>query len=117
MPAAVFVEVLLQIVVTRGLVFLGTFFVHPDPSAAFLHETVTHFHLEHGVDGGEGLAILMVSSNVRASLAFSTGVFQFLTTYFGPRTTWAGFTSRNGPASSQSNSIRNAEGCCLTVGG
>jgi hypothetical protein len=47
----VFIEVLLQTVVTRNLMLLATFFVQPDPSAAFLHEIVTHFRLEHGAYG------------------------------------------------------------------
>ena len=34
---------------------LAAFFVQPDPAAASLHEIVTHFHLEHGVDAGEGV--------------------------------------------------------------
>jgi hypothetical protein len=51
----VFIEVPLQIVVTRNLMILTTFFVQADPSSASLHEIVTHFHLEHGVDAGEGV--------------------------------------------------------------
>ena len=42
-------------VVTRNLALLGTFFVQPHPAAAPLHEIVTHFHLEHGVDAREGV--------------------------------------------------------------
>ena len=34
---------------------LATFFVQADPAAASLHEIVTHFHLEHGIDAGEGV--------------------------------------------------------------
>src|SRR5579863_6178222 len=51
----VFIEVLLQTVVTRNLMLLATFFVQADPAASSLHEIVTHFHLEHGVDPREGV--------------------------------------------------------------
>ena len=51
----VFIEVLFQIVVTRNLVLLAAFFVQAHPAAAPLHEVVTHFHLEHGVDPREGV--------------------------------------------------------------
>ena len=61
--------------------------------------------------------VLMLSSSSRASSAVSTGVFPFLTTYFGPRTAWAGFTSRTWPVTSQSKSMRSAARDCLTVGG
>jgi hypothetical protein len=46
----------------------------------------------------------------------STGVRPFLTTCLGPRTEWAGLTSTTWPTTSQSNSIRSAARCCLTVG-
>ena len=41
----------------------------------------------------------------------------FFTTYFGPRTAWAGFVSMTWPVTSQSNSILSAARCCFTVGG
>ena len=59
----------------------------------------------------------MLSSSSRASSAVSTGVLPFLTTYLGPRTAWAGFTSRTWPVTSQSKSMRSAARDCLTVGG
>ena len=59
----------------------------------------------------------MLPSSSRASPAVSTGVLPFLTTYLGPRTAWAGFTSRTWPVTSQSKSMRSAAKCCLTVGG
>ena len=59
----------------------------------------------------------MLSSSSRASSAVSTGVLPFLTTYLGPRTAWAGFTSRTCPVTSQSKSMRSAARDCLTVGG
>ena len=59
----------------------------------------------------------MLSSSSRASPVVSTGVLPFLTTYLGPRTAWAGFTSRTWPVTSQSKSMRRAARCCLTVGG
>jgi hypothetical protein len=48
--ADLFVEVLLQIVVTRNLMLLAAFFVQPDPAAVSLHEIIAHSPLEHGVD-------------------------------------------------------------------
>ena len=59
----------------------------------------------------------MLSSSSRASSAVSTGVLPFLTTYLGPRTAWAGFTSRTWPVTSQSKSMRSAARDCLTAGG
>jgi hypothetical protein len=44
---------------------LSTFFVQPDPSTASLHEIVTHFHLEHGVDAGEGVYRLPLAGSTR----------------------------------------------------
>lgn len=58
----------------------------------------------------------MESSNRRASSAFRTGVFPFLTTCLGPRTACAGFTLSVCPTTGQSNSIRSAARCCFTVG-
>ncbi len=55
------------------------------------------------------LATGMLSSNSRASSAVRTGVLPFLTTYLGPRTAWAGFTSMTWPTTSQSNSMRSAD--------
>jgi hypothetical protein len=45
-----------------------------------------------------------------------TGVLRRLTTCFGPRTACAGLTARTSPTTSQSNSMRIAAGCWLTVG-
>jgi site-specific recombinase XerD len=61
-------------------------------------------------------AAAMESSSSRASSGVSTGVLPFLMTYLGPRTADAGFTVRTPPVTSQSNSIRIAAKCCLTVG-
>ena len=47
--------------------------------------------------------VSMESSRARASSLLSTGVLPFFTTYFGPRTAWAGFVSRTWPVTSQSN--------------
>jgi hypothetical protein len=58
----------------------------------------------------------MLSMSLFASSPSSTGVLPFLTTCFGPRTAAAGFCSTTWPTISQSNSMRNAAGCCLTVG-
>src|SRR5712692_4525888 len=63
------------------------------------------------------LTIAMLSSSSRASSAVSTGVLPFFTTYLGPRTAWAGFTSMTWPITSQSNSMRSAARCCLHRGG
>ena len=41
--------------VTRNFILLAACFAQPDSAAASLHEVVTHFHLEHGVDAGEGV--------------------------------------------------------------
>jgi len=57
----------------------------------------------------------MESSSARASSALSTGVLPCLTTYFGPRTAWAGFTSMTWPVTSQSNSMRMAARWCALI--
>ena len=59
----------------------------------------------------------MLSSKARASAAVSTGVLPLLREYLGPRTAWAGFSSRTWPVTSQSNRMRRAARCCLTVAG
>src|SRR5207302_8946073 len=58
-----------------------------------------------------------VRQYVRQFSSSLNSVLPFFTTYLGPRTAWAGFTSRTWPVTSQSNSIRTAARCCLTVGG
>jgi hypothetical protein len=61
--------------------------------------------------------VMMLSSSARVSSAVSTGVLPFFTTYFGLHTAWAGLVSIMWPVTGQSNSIRSAAKCCLTVGG
>ncbi len=63
-----------------------------------------------------GVRVSMVSSSVRVSSAVSTGVLPFLTLCLGPRTTLAGLEGMTWPTTSQSNSIRMAASCSLTVG-
>jgi hypothetical protein len=58
----------------------------------------------------------MLSSSCRASSASSTDVLPFLTMWRGPRTGAAGFWSITWPMMSQSNNLRVAARCCLTVG-
>ena len=58
----------------------------------------------------------MASSSSRASSGVSTGVLPFLMTYFGPRTAAAGLKGISPPVTIQSNSIRIAARCCLTLG-
>jgi hypothetical protein len=53
---------------------------------------------------------------VAAARRVSTGVLPFLTECFGPRTAGAGFTSITWPTTNQSNDMRGAARCCLTVG-
>jgi hypothetical protein len=60
--------------------------------------------------------ISMLSRSCRVCSAVSTGVLPRLTTCVGPRTAWAGLVARIWPTTSQSNSIRIAARCCLTVG-
>ena len=62
------------------------------------------------------LTTLMLSSSCRACSSVSTGVLPRLTTCLGPRTAWAGLMARTWPTTSQSNSMRIAARCCLTVG-
>ena len=61
--------------------------------------------------------VRMLSSKERASSAVSTGVLPLLREYLGPRTAWAGFSARTWPVTSQSNRMRRAARCCLTVAG
>src|SRR3954467_12753088 len=60
--------------------------------------------------------VSMLSIRRRACSSFSTGVLPRRTTYFGPRTAYAGLTASTWPTTSQSNSMRTAARCCLTVG-
>src|SRR5258708_31751404 len=56
------------------------------------------------------------SNNVLASSRLQTGVLPFLTTYFGPRTEWAGFDGVICRTTRKSYSIRTAASFCLMVG-
>ena len=58
----------------------------------------------------------MLSSRRRACSSVKTGVLPRRTTCLGPRTAWAGLTARTWPTTSQSNSMRIAARCNLTVG-
>ena len=51
----IFVQIPLQVVVAGDFMLLAAFFVQPHPAAAPLHEVVADFHLQHGVDAGEGV--------------------------------------------------------------
>jgi hypothetical protein len=135
----IFVEVLIQIVMAGDLVLLTAFLVQAHPAAPALDKIIFHLHLEHGInarkavnhDGDEaisqadergflgcGFAAPGVSDDRNASEQLpGTGVLPFFTTYFGPRTAWAGFTWMTWPSTSQSTSMRNAARCCFTVGG
>jgi len=144
-PAAamVFVQEPFQIVVTRDLVFLATFFVQPDPAAASLHEIVTHFHLEHGIDAREGVNHHAADERAIAQpdkcrfLCFRMFVACRLPgdreVARGPRwpssrasrlfsrRTWGRARRGRGwvedvAVTSQSKSIRGAARCCFTVG-
>src|SRR5271155_2692190 len=58
----------------------------------------------------------MLSRSLRASSGVSTGVLPRLTACLGPRTECAGLIASTWPTTSQSNSMRTAARCCLTVG-
>ena len=51
----VFVEVLLQTVVTGNLMLLAAFLVQAHPAAAALYEVVADLHLQHSAHAGEGI--------------------------------------------------------------
>ena len=51
----VFVEVLLQTVVTRNLMLLAAFLVQAHPAAAALYEVVADLHLQHSAHAGKGV--------------------------------------------------------------
>ena len=62
------------------------------------------------------MPVSMCSRSFLASAGERTGVEPLVTTCFGPRTAAAGFTGRIWLTTSQSQSMRIAARCCLTVG-
>ena len=62
------------------------------------------------------LSVGMLSNSWRASSGERIGVRPRLTTCLGPRTTEAGLLLTTWPTTSQSNSMRTAARCCLTLG-
>jgi hypothetical protein len=114
-------QICVEIVICRHVVALATLFVQPDPSASPLDEesstfmptaaptrakvnTMTPMRARSRRPTTQGTSFFspplsftvrvrgILSSDVRASSAVSTGVLPFLTECFGPRTAWAGFT-------------------------
>jgi hypothetical protein len=60
--------------------------------------------------------VSMLSIRTRAWSVVSTGVLPRLMTCLGPRTEVAGLVARIPPVTSQSNNMRIAARCCLSVG-
>ena len=110
---------------------LAAFFMQPHPPAFSLLVIILDIHADDGRHAreavnhhGEQGAIAQAAEfghvdgiqQQSGFLRVRTGVLPFLMTYLGPRTAEAGFTASTPPVTIQSNSIRIAARCCLTVG-
>ena len=67
-------------------------------------------------EGVEQLTLALILGMIFRARSFGRRIMglPFFNTSLGPRTAWAGLTSRTWPVTSQSNSIRTAAKCCFT---
>jgi hypothetical protein len=99
----VLIEEGFELMMGRHFVALAAFLVEPHPPALAVGEVLDP-HRHDGADAGEGVGHDADQGAVAQA------------TCLGPRTEVAGLLARIPPVASQSNSMRMAARCCLTVG-